>query len=101
MVSPLNCFQKVYELPLPALLTPSQPSTDVLYQRDHLLKPWHVVIVNLVTTDISVELPVVVLHLTAQVVDHVVDVARVAVFILKELCHMVNFVPVHGFAAWN
>ena len=45
------------------------------------------------------ELPVVVLHLAAQVVDHVVDVAGGAVLLLKELCHMVDLVTVDSFAA--
>ena len=58
-------------------------------------------VVDLVASHVAMELPVVILHLTTKVVDHVVNVAGVAVFVLKELCHMVNFVPVHGFAAWK
>ena len=54
---------------------------------------------DLVPAHVPVELPVVVLHLAAQVVDHVVDVAGVAVLLLKELCHMVDLVTVDGFAA--
>ena len=62
-VSPQNCRFKL-KLPLSSLLASSQPSTDVLYQLDHLLETWHVVVVNLVPPDVAMELPVVILHLT-------------------------------------
>ena len=38
--------------------------------------------------------PVIILHLTAEVVDHVVNVLGVAVLLLEELGHIVNLVPV-------
>ena len=56
-------------------------------------------VVDLVPAHVPVELPVVVLHLAAKVVDHVVDVAGVAVLLLKELRHMVDLVTVDSFAA--
>ena len=87
------------ELPLSSILASSQPSSHVLDQFDHLVQPRHVVVVNLESPHVAVELSVVVLHLATQVVDHVVNVARVAVFVLKELCYMVNLISVHSLAS--
>ena len=44
----------------------------------------------------SVELPVIILHLRAEVVDHVVNMLLVTVLILKELRNVVNLVPVES-----
>ena len=43
--------------------------------------------------------PVIILHLTAEVVDHVVNVLGVAVLLLEELGHIVNLVPVQRLGA--
>ena len=45
----------------------------------------------------------IILHLTAEVVDHVVNVLSVAVLLLEELGHIVNLVPVQrlGPLAWE
>ena len=42
----------------------------------------------------SVELPVVILHLRAEVVDHVINILLVTVLVFKELRHIVNLVSV-------
>ena len=54
-------------------------------------------VVYLVSSDISMELPMIVLHLAAQVVDHVIDVLSVAVLVLKEFGNLVNLVPINSF----
>merc|ERR1719336_629283 len=86
--------------PLSSILASSEPSSHILDQFDHLVQPRHIVIVDLESPDVPVELAVVVLHLTAQVVDHVVNVARGAVLVLKELCYMVNLISVHSLASF-
>merc|ERR1719336_3501677 len=86
--------------PLSSILASSEPSSHILDQFDHLVQPRHIVVVDLESPHVAVELAVVILHLTAQVVDHVVNVARVAVLVLKELCHMVNLISVHSLASF-
>ena len=48
---------------------------------------------------VAVELPMVVLHLAAEIVDHVVDMLRVAVFFFKELGHVLNIISVQSLSS--
>ena len=50
--------------------------------------------------DVAVELPVIILHLRTQVVDHVVNVPFITILVFKELGNRVNLVPVQGFGPW-
>ena len=90
---PSLAVESHHPLPLPV---PGQPLPHGVRQVEHHLQAGHVVVVYPEPLDVAVKLPLVVLHLTAEVVDHVVDVLVVAVFLFKELGHVVDIVPVQG-----
>ena len=47
------------------------------------------------------KLSVVIFHLRAQVVDHIVDILLITVLILKEFGNIVNLISVESFCSYN
>ena len=80
-------------------MSTTKPVSDIICHLEHLLQSWNIVIINLVSSDMAIELVMVILHLTAQVVDHVAGLLPVTVLVLKELGHVVNLVPVERLCA--